>query len=182
MKKIVRALGATLGATAIVGASAAGANAFGPSHHSGHAHHAQAGGYNVHGVHRQFSHYRHSGDSKAGFTVGTSFDHRWFRHHWTGQHHQQLTFAQKQAAIVARLTKADDRLTALISYLSDQASSNPDGWAAHVLPYLQDEQSKLESLISAVKAATDDQELAAAFKAAFQPPAQPTPPTSTPSS
>jgi hypothetical protein len=174
MNKLVRVLGATLGATAIVGGTTVGANAFGPAHHVGDAHHSSSHvrGYDLHRVHRHFSHFSHSrGFDNADFTVGTSFDHHWYRHHWAGHHHQHLTFAQEQAAIVARLTRADDRLTNLISRLSSAASANPDGWAARVLPYLQAEQTKLESLITAVQAATDEQGIADAFRAAFQPPA-----------
>ena len=102
MNKLVHVLGATLGATAIVGGTAVGANACGPSHHGDHSS-SQVGGYDMHGVHRQFSHFSHSRHfGNADFTVGTSFDHHWYRHHWAGHHHQHLTFAQEQAAIVAR--------------------------------------------------------------------------------
>jgi hypothetical protein len=173
MNKIVRALGATLGATAIVGGTAVGANACGPSHQSGgdsHQSSSHVSGYGVRGVHRHFSRFSHSRDFRnADFTVGTSFDHHWYRQHWAGHRHQHLTFAQEQAAIVARLTRADERLTNLITRLSSAASDNPDGWAAKVLPYLKAEQTKLESLIAAVQAATDEQGIADAFKAAFQP-------------
>lgn len=184
MNKITRVLGASLGAAALVGTSAVAANAHDGGY--GHSRHGHYGTYSVRGVHQEFSNFSHhqgrGGDDD--FAVGRDFNHRWFKQHWAGHHHRHLTFAQKQAAIVARLTNADARLTALIAKVSDAASSNPDGWAAQALPYLQAQQSKLETLIAAVKAATNQQELADAFKAAFTPPTTPTPtpaPTSSPS-
>jgi len=191
MNKTARVLGATLGATAIIGSSAVAANAQGFGGHGDHnsfgGHHAgysQSGPYSVRGAHQQFSKFNHHRGHGAGtFNVGQEFNHGWYRHHWAGHHHQHLTFAQKQAKIVARLQNADTRLSDLITKVSAAAAQNPDGWAAKALPFLQQQQTKLESLISAVQAATTPQELAQAFKDAFQPPAgttQPTPPTGTP--
>lgn len=187
MNKTVRILGATLGATAIIGSSAVAANAQGGhDHHSSGSHSGarQSGPYSFGGARHEFSQFNHHRGHGAGtFNVGTEFNHGWYRHHWAGHHHQHLTFAQKQAKIVARLQDADARLTDLIAKVQTAAAANPDGWAAKALPFLQQQQTKLESLISAVQAATTPQELAQAFKDAFQPPAdstQPTPPTGTP--
>lgn len=185
MNKTVRVLGATLGATAIIGSSAVAANAqgFGGHDHSSFGSH-QSGPYSFGSAHHEFSHFNHHRGHGAGaFNVGQDFNHSWYRHHWAGHHHQHLTFAEKQAEIVAHLQKADSRLSDLITKVSAAAAQNPDGWAAKALPFLQQQQTKLESLITAVQAATTPEELAQAFKDAFQPPAdstQPTPPTGTP--
>jgi len=190
MNKTVRVLGATLGATAIIGSSAVAANAQGFGDHdsfgSHHAGHRQSGPYSFGGARHQFSKFNHRGDDAGTFNVGQNFNHHWYRHHWAGHHHHHLTFAQKQAKIVARLQDADARLSDLITKVSAAAAQNPDGWAAKALPFLQQQQTKLESLITAVQAATTPQELAQAFKDAFQPPAPPTgtgttAPTPTPS-
>lgn len=190
MNKISRVLGATLGASAILGTSAVAANAHGfGGHDGGHSAHgaqhssayAKTGPYSLRGAHHQFSHYAQGRDHQGTFVVGKNFNHQWFKHHW-GHHRHHLSFAQEQARIVAKLTKADTRLSALITKVSAAAQQNPNGWAAKALPYLQQEQTKLESLITAVKAATNQQELAAAFKAAFTPPTTSTPaPTQPPS-
>lgn len=191
MNKIARVLGATLGASAIIGTSAVAANAHGFGGHDGHASHdshatagySKTGPYSVRGAHQQFTKFSHHHGAQGkgnAFAVGHEFNHHWYKHHWQGRHHHHLSFSEKQAAIVAKLTKADTRLSALIAKLSDAAQQNPDGWAAQALPYLQQEQTKLETLISAVKAATNQQELAAAFKGAFTPPTPPATPTPTP--
>jgi len=190
MFKTARVLGVALGATAIIGSSAVAANAHdfgGHDHHGGFGGHdagySRSGPYSVRGAHHQFSkfdHHRGHGNDDGTFNVGRDFDHHWYHHHWAGHHHQHLSFAQKQARIVARLQDADTRLGDLISKVSAAAAQNPDGWAAQALPFLQQQQTRLESLISAVQAATTPQELAQAFKDAFQPPAGSTQPTPSP--
>lgn len=184
MKTSIRLLGTALGAAALVGTTAVGANAHDVGHHGGHHHY---GAYSVRGVHQEFSHYNRDderGDERgddSGFTVGRDFDHHWFSHHWGRHHHAHLTFAQRQAAIVQRLTTADSRLSDLISRLQAAAAQDPNGWEAQVVPFLQQQQQKLEALISAVKAATNYQELADAFRSAFAPPSTGSTPPSTPS-
>jgi hypothetical protein len=138
MKTSIRLLGATLGATAIVGTSAFAANACDFGGHDGA---------------------RDSHSSASAFPSYESGDQ--------SSTDQGVSFAQKQAAIVQRLTDADARLTDLISTVSDTASTDPSGGAAQELSQLKAHQAKLESLISAVKAATNEDELKAAFENAF---------------
>lgn len=82
-------------------------------------------------------------------------------------HHHHMTFAQRKAMILAGLTRADDRLSSSISRLSTAAQSDPNSWEAQALPRLQAKQSKLESVIAAVRAATSDRQIADAFRSAF---------------
>lgn len=81
--------------------------------------------------------------------------------------HRHLSFAQRKALIVARLVRADQRLSAFISQVSAAAQADPNGWEAQALPRLQQKQAKLEALIAAVRTATDDRQIADAFRAAF---------------
>jgi hypothetical protein len=192
MKTPIRLLGTALGTAALVGTTAVGANAYEGSHHhyshhhhhGSHHHYRHYGAYSVRGAHQAFSHYIREHDHQgrdSGFTVGRDFNHRWFKHHWNRHHHVRLTFAQRQAAILARLTDADNRLGKLITRLQAAAADNPNGWQAQAVPYLQAQQERLEKLIAAVKAATNYRELAEAFRATFAPPASnPTPPSDTP--
>lgn len=188
MKTSIRLFGSALGAAAIIGSTAVGASAhdFGGGHHGDYSHsyshhhrHGHHGAYSVRSAHHQYAdfsrHHQGRGDDDSAFGVGCSFDHHWFRHHWGHHHHQHMTFAERQAAIVQRLTDADTRLGDLISRLQADAAQDPSGWEAQVVPYLQQQQQRLETLIAAVQAASDYQELADAFKAAFS-----APPTSTP--
>lgn len=82
-------------------------------------------------------------------------------------HHHHLSFAQRKAMIVAGLTRANNRLSSYIDQVSAAAQADPNGWAATALPRLQAKQAKLVALIDAVKAATDRQQIEAAFRAAF---------------
>jgi hypothetical protein len=187
MNKITRVLGTTLAGVALVGGSAAAANAHGFGRHGddhrfgGYSHSSApaAGPFSASSAEHKFAGFsRHHDEGEGHFNLGASFNHRWF-HHYSGHHHH-WTFEERQAAIVAQLTRADDRLTSLIGYLSDQAASDPSGWEAQALPYLQAEQTKLESLLTAVKAATNDDELKAAFQAAFPKPTPTPSPTTAP--
>lgn len=83
------------------------------------------------------------------------------------EHRQHLTFAQRKAMIVTGLTRANNRLSTLIDRVSAQAQADPNGWAATALPRLRAKQAKLQTLITAVKAATTQQQIADAFRAAF---------------
>ena len=195
MKTSIRLFGSALGAAAIIGSSAVGASAHdvGGGHHDdyGHSyshsyshHHGHYGAYSVKGAHQQYADFsRNHRDDDSSFGVGRSFNHHWFRHHWGHHRHQQMTFAERQDAIVQRLTSADSRLSDLISRLQTAAADDPSGWEAQAVPYLQQQQQRLETLIAAVQAATNYQELADAFKAAFnQPPTSTPTPSPTPAS
>lgn len=180
MNKMTRVLGTTLAGAALIGGTATAASA----HHGGTygehsyslAHH---GAFSPQGARHEFAGFsRHHEDGDGSFEVGPHFGHHWF-HHFNRGHHHHWTFAEQQAAIVDRLTDADQRLSALIAYLSDKASSDPNSWAAQALPYLQQQQSRLESLIAAVKAATNEDELRAAFANAWKPTPSRTPTPST---
>jgi len=191
MNKLTRVLGGTLASIALVGGSAVAANAHGVGNGDGQGHGGGFGGgrssapasgpFSVAHAHHQFAGFsRHHGEGEGHFNLGPNFNNRWFHHHYQGHRHHMWSFADRQAAIVAQLTRADNRLTGLISYVSAQATANPDGWQAQVLPYLQAQQTKLESLLSAVKAATNDDELKAAFQAAFPKPTPAPSPTTAP--
>ncbi|MCA1981326.1 hypothetical protein [Nocardioides nematodiphilus] len=183
MNKFTRVLGTTLAGAALVGGSAVAADAHG-AHRDGFGGHHSApasGPFSAAQAYHQFAGFsRHHGDGEGRFNLGPSFNHRWFHKHYGGHRHHAWSFADRQAAIVAKLTRADDRLTRLIGYLSDQAAADPQGWEAAVLPSLQAQQTRLETLIDAVKAATNDDELKAAFQAAFPKPTPPTTPTPSP--
>lgn len=149
MKTSIRLLGATLGATAIVGTSAFAANACDLGGPDG------AQGTSIQGT-----------SSSVGSFAAP------FASHFLGQHFdlgfgQDGSFEQEQAAIVDRLTNADARLTDLISQVSDAGSTAPTSGATQELSQLQNRQATLESLIDAVKAATDVDQLKAAFEDAF---------------
>ena len=186
MNKFTRVLGTTLAGAALVGGSATAASAHGDHHGDRHGKYgfghssddvSRHGAYSPQRCEHRFDGFtRHHEDGVGSFNVGPSFNGRWF-HHFRGHHHH-WTFEERRSAVVDRLTRADERLTALIGYLADRAATDPDGWESEALPYLQAQQDRLETLIDAVKAATSPAELRAAFKAAF---AQPTPtPTPTP--
>jgi hypothetical protein len=183
MNKITRVLGTTLAGAALVGGSAVAANAHGGHHGFGgdHTHSAPTSGpFSAASAEHKFAGFsRHHDEGEGHFNLGPSFNHRWF-HHYSGHHHH-WTFEERQAAIVAQLTRADDRLTTLIGYLSDQAKTDPNGWEAQALPYLKAQQARLETLLTAVKAATNDDQLKAAFKAAFPKPTPTPAPTTAPS-
>lgn len=154
----LRLLGATLGATAIVGASTVAATACDLGGHDS----TDSGLSSA----QAFS---HPADRSWGDEHG-DLDHHW-AHHWThhgahhGGHHSHDTasFEDQQAAIIDRLTQADERLSGWIEKAQSQAADNPGGEAAPQLADLQERQADLESLIAAVKTASSEDELKAAF-------------------
>lgn len=82
-------------------------------------------------------------------------------------HHHHLSFAQRKALLVERLTRADGMLSTYISRLTPAAQADPSGWQAQAVANLRQKQARLEALIAAVNAATTDQQLADAFRATF---------------
>lgn len=145
MKKSARIVAASLSAATLLGGTAVAANAQGFGHHSGHGS-------------------SHGHATSAGYGFG-AYDKHWYRHH-DGFGHEQLTFAQKQTLIVDKLDEAAARLQTKVDTLTIQETNHPSDRTAAALSRAQAKQTKLAALISAVKAATDDASLAAAFKSA----------------
>jgi len=184
-KKPVQIIGTTLAATALVGGSAAAATAADFGHHGSAAFdaHPSLGGQSTFGGHgtldgRTFGGHGtfdarrptdlHAPDlhAPAGGPAASapSLEHRFARplHHLEHQFHgQQLTFQQRQAQIVAALTAADSRLTALQSALANAASNDPTGGAAKALSFITQARTRVESLLAQVQAASTQQQLEA---------------------
>lgn len=191
MKKL-HVIGASIAAAALIGSSAAAANAQGfgggDSHggFGGGSHSSFGGSHGQYGfatARHDFNRFSNHG-SRGSFTVGPEFNHHWLNSHFGHRHHQHLTFAQKQAEIVARLQAAETRLTDLVTQLTTAAQADPNGWAAQALPFVTAQATKVQNLITAVQAATDWQQLWQAFHPGQTAPTPPTTsapaPTSTP--
>jgi len=194
MNTSMRLLGATLGATAIVGSSAVAANAcdFGGHDNTDGTTSSPQGQFGAAATESDDDHADWGGhEFSYGHHFGHEFGHH-FGHGWaddqtgdedeagdTQSSDQSVSFEDKQAAIVQRLTDADSKLSDLISQASTAAADDPEGEAAQQLADLQAKQAKLESLIDAVKAASDWQELAAAFQDAGQSTSTTEPPAGT---
>lgn len=106
------------------------------------------------------------GGTSAVASAAPAFAHHGFARplaqHTLAQHrfvHQVASFDQRKAALVAALTAADSRLSDLQSKLSTLAASDPTGRAAQTLAWVAQAKQQVETLLSQVQAATDEQEL-----------------------